>query len=746
MKKVLFVFLLLIVLRNSHAQQRYYYSEGRKISLREDTNYLVAAVNPQAVQNKAGFIQSLASKSLTADTLFTRSQRPLVFIKKRALQVKDIKKSLLNDSNIAYLSNSLYLDTVPFVPTGEIVLKPKSTYSIADILQRLDLTDKVTISTAKTLVSIADGRDYVYEKLQVKDNDSIFDIANRIYESGLVEFAHPDYLAFAEHTARKAYVQPYASVPANDKPLAKKGFDKQGMLYRRRTPYFPNDTLSNYQWYTGVGTSAGINYYQVWEYVKNFSSIKIAIVDDGIESHEDLDAANVLTGYTPRSATSHGLPGTACNNRGMGVAGIIGAKMGNTTGIAGLQPKEKLIPINIFYDGLESTSDIANAITWAYNTAGADIINCSWTMSSSADVIKTAITNAYKYGRSGKGTSVVFAAGNNGAATLPFPANHDSVITIAAIDQYKNHFSWSNKGANVAASCETSSGLFHYTDLMAGLTRMGHRIYYPGDVSSLNYEPNLSGTSFAAPQASALAAMILEIRPNLNAHQIKQEIKNAAVYLPAASNWTDSLGWGKLDACTALKQQVQASMTVNGPATFSTSDAYFYVSGIPQSIADSVRWELIGGSFSLNHTRGANVTVHYSGTTSRYVSVSAWVKVCNDSSYAVVISQFVAGGGSSIIVAPNPGANNMSVTLKSQPDDSAASGAINKSSNKLSVLRTIKEVQAVDKMGNVVLIKKFTGEQSTENFDVSGLRSDNYLLKVFDGTRWSTQHIMVRHD
>jgi serine protease len=72
----------------------------------------------------------------------------------------------------------------------------------------------------------------------------------------------------------------------------------------------------------------------------------------------------------------------------------------------------------------------------------------------------------------------------------------------------------------------------------------------------------LSGTSMAAPQVAAVAAMIRQLTPTLNAAQVIEILKQSATRPPGAG-WSANLGWGILNAAAAvsLAQNVAAHPT-----------------------------------------------------------------------------------------------------------------------------------------------------------------------------------------
>src|SRR5699024_1500433 len=159
-----------------------------------------------------------------------------------------------------------------------------------------------------------------------------------------------------------------------------------------------------------------------------------------------LDGSNFADGNAndPSPNGLHNSHGNAC-------AGLVAATQGNNQGISGLAPHCKIMPIKIFNangSGI-SVNSVADAITFAYNH-GADILSNSWGYNNPDPnyfpVITMAIQNATTQGRNGRGTVVVFAAGNTAnhvvgnEGYIGFPANVNisGVLTVGASDRNDN--------------------------------------------------------------------------------------------------------------------------------------------------------------------------------------------------------------------------------------------------------------------------------------------------------------------
>jgi subtilisin family serine protease len=114
------------------------------------------------------------------------------------------------------------------------------------------------------------------------------------------------------------------------------------------------------------------------------SGVLVAVIDSGIfETHPDINgnlavdsAGNIIADAFLEGVTSPSV--RDFTGHGTHVAGTIAAVGNNSTGIIGVAPDAKIIPIKVFSAATTSTSrNIANAIYFA-ESKGVQIINNSW--------------------------------------------------------------------------------------------------------------------------------------------------------------------------------------------------------------------------------------------------------------------------------------------------------------------------------------------------------------------------------
>ncbi|MER5965264.1 S8 family serine peptidase [Streptomyces sp. NPDC002057] len=345
----------------------------------------------------------------------------------------------------------------------------------------------------------------------------------------------------------------------------------------------PNDTDYAKQWDLFEPTG-GMNVPAAWDKTTG-SGVTVAVIDTGYAAHTDL-AANVVSGYDfistsadardgngrdadPKdegdwNATDNecGLGSKASNSswHGTHVAGTIGAVTNNTKGIAGIAYNAKIQPVRVLGKCGGSSSDIADAITWASggtvpgvpaNANPSKVINLSLGGASSTcpSVYQTAINGAVS-----RGTTVVVAAGNSNANASGFtPANCANVINVASTSREGNRSYYSNFGTIVdvaAPGGETRRS----TDTPGTVTTPENGIYSTLNSgtttpSAENFKP-YQGTSMAAPHIAGLAALLKSAKSTLTPAEIESAIKTNARPLPGTC--TGGCGTGIADTAKTV--------------------------------------------------------------------------------------------------------------------------------------------------------------------------------------------------
>ena len=166
--------------------------------------------------------------------------------------------------------------------------------------------------------------------------------------------------------------------------------------YQSTAQYIPVDTFYKKQWYLPK-----INTPKAWNTTRGSTQITVAVIDGGMDIyHSDLKGKiykpyNAVTGGTAITSDPHGTH----------VGGIIAATM-NKSGVAGIAPNVKVMPIDAFVGEGADMYDVVRGIYYAVDN-GADIIN----MSLGGDSYSYSAADAIRYAES-RGVLVIAAAGN----------------------------------------------------------------------------------------------------------------------------------------------------------------------------------------------------------------------------------------------------------------------------------------------------------------------------------------------
>lgn len=281
------------------------------------------------------------------------------------------------------------------------------------------------------------------------------------------------------------------------------------------TDPFLTTTNGGYQWQHSV-----LNSQLAWAAGYRGQKVKVAVLDTGIlAGHDDVSAVKTIdVGYG--TADGHG--------HGTHVSGIIGAKLNNGKGGAGVAPECSIYSIKVLKDtGSGASSTIIKGVNQAVNNR-VDIINMSLGGALYSKVEADAYQRAYE-----AGIAVFCAAGNEFSNSAHYPAAYKNTISVAALDKSMGKAYFSNYDSGVRYSAPGVDIFSTYKD------------------SKTSYK-SMSGTSQATPVTAGAAAVIWATLPSNLSGKAKVDALLKKMDSSCSKVTGKGLGKGCIDLAKAL--------------------------------------------------------------------------------------------------------------------------------------------------------------------------------------------------
>ena len=341
---------------------------------------------------------------------------------------------------------------------------------------------------------------------------------------------------------------------------------------QRRLAFVPNDPLAPRQWHL-----EHVRAFDFWPQLPTLAGVRVAVIDSGIDgTHPDLEE---------RIAASRTFVGgnalTDQQGHGTFVAGLIAAQVDNEVGIAGIGFPAQLVVAKVVRPSrsVSLEAEVA-AIRWAIDQ-GARVINLSLgglrdPRRPERDTYSALEAAAIRYAHT-RGAVVVAAVGNaDQAPSSPwpyasYPAALPHVVGVSALARDGSVPAFSNRDPiynDIAAPGQDIVSTFP-RQLTSARPTCDEQGYSPCGPEEYR---RAEGTSFAAPQVSATAALLFAARPTLRADQVASLLERSSVDANASTGCRrcplqrDSFsGWGRLDVAKSLA-------TLSGPLP--TPDRY----------------------------------------------------------------------------------------------------------------------------------------------------------------------------
>ncbi|MBI5245200.1 MAG: S8 family serine peptidase, partial [Elusimicrobia bacterium] len=375
------------------------------------------------------------------------------------------------------------------------------------------------------------------------------------------------------------------------------------------------DPRYNDQWHLKPPTvgSYGANLPGAWDITTGASDIVVAVLDSGIVPHADF-AGRIVQGYDfvrdpacdldgPYQVgidTDPSDPGPPTQGlygfywHGTLSAGIIGAVVNNSTGIAGINWVSKIQPVRVIGGGDCGVyeSDDIDGMRWAAglpvdgaptNPYPAKVLNISLGGTAPcALTLQTAVNEI-----TAKGAVIITAAGNeNQPAGYVAPGNCKGVIDVAATDKAGNKADYSNSGATVAVSAPGGE-LAYFNDPNGILTTNNYsKVSTPTPTTPGDTYDTAEGTSESAPVVAGVASLMLSVKPTLTPAQVRNILMATATPFPDTSDCNvTTCGAGIVNAAAAVA--MAASVQPLHADDIAPSLSRFYLKGCDGNYAET---------------------------------------------------------------------------------------------------------------------------------------------------------------
>jgi hypothetical protein len=394
------------------------------------------------------------------------------------------------------------------------------------------------------------------------------------------------------------------------------------------------EPLAAKQWYLTVDHA-----WDFWATQPKLAPIRVAVIDSGIDGDHPEFAGRIVAA----KSFVGGSPLTDQQGHGTFVAGEIAANPFNGVGIAGMAFNAQLMVAKVVTpDGSVSLQGEVAAIHWATDN-GARVINLSLggvrdpfdrQLDSYSPLEQAAVDYAYS-----KGVVVVAAVGNGPQSPRtpwPFalyPAALPHVLGVSAIRQDGSVPAYSNRDAVYNDIAAPGDAIF--STIPRAFVDRGCVGGPYSDCGPLEFRDAI-GTSFAAPQVAAAAALLLGQVPTLRPDQVMWLLERSATDETAATGCSECAagrdaftGWGRLNVAAALTMATNRAPILPPPDAYEPNDdagAWAHaLPPLPRTISATLDyWDDDVDVYRIVLKAGQRLYVRLTPTTFGTVSLTLW--------------------------------------------------------------------------------------------------------------------------
>lgn len=408
------------------------------------------------------------------------------------------------------------------IDSNRLIVRAKPTWDVTKAAAELD---KRQLRLVRPL-RFAPG---IFE-VAVRSYHSVED-AQRLTDDPRLEYAEPDFLQ---------------ELPPRARPL---------------DPYYPRQ----WQWHNdgsnGGVAGADVGAEAAWAATLG-DSVRVAVIDNGMDvTHPDLEPGIVGGGYYEEDGMGSatfvayvmGDKNFPAGDHGTFCLGMAGARWNNQHGGVGGAPRSGLMPVACIPDQVGSQSTLARAVAYAATPrledanasadSGAHVMSCSLGPNSGSfymtSVLRDAIDHAVGQGRGGRGTLVFWAVSNG-----------NEPVSIDDVCSYRNTIA---VGRSSRLDLQDGSAYGPALDFLAP----GVDVYSTYDGGKYGHG---TGTSYAAPCAASVGALVAALNPDFTWQQIRDRMRETCEKIGTdpyigggAGGRNDRYGFGRVDAAQAVR-------------------------------------------------------------------------------------------------------------------------------------------------------------------------------------------------
>jgi thermitase len=333
-----------------------------------------------------------------------------------------------------------------------------------------------------------------------------------------------------------------------------------------KAKYFPNDPFYNQQYYFDT-----MMILKAWEFTKGSPDCLIGVIERGIDANQP-DLKNNVQEVHRLDDMEHPTD-PRFNTHGTQISGIIAAEADNEIGIAGLAPDCKLVVARIGTHRLKR-GDLEDKLKWNdlfgqkvsqsikyLVDKGCKVINFSQGYTST-------IRSAFEYAIENDVVIVVASGNGNRESQAYLP---DDVLLVGGVDKKDNRYQdgllktilkgFKRQGSNYGESLDVVAPMCDLilcypvgyatdakvTDWDLSQIREDKRVQ-----RKLFMKTSGEGTSYAAPMATSLVALIRSLRPDLDAKTVIEIVQKGADDM-GKEGWDKYTGYGRINFYKSLK-------------------------------------------------------------------------------------------------------------------------------------------------------------------------------------------------